>query len=202
MSKVSSVFLCVMVFIIGLSLGIYFSIDRTSETEQDYTKLTEQIQDIVIKEVQAKQSEKYNVEEVNTEAEPRVSPYAKLVVEKFFKKCEHTTVDVMEVPKELINLTENEIKEKYDKWQVKSFSPREISIYREIDANCSSHFVIKENDGYLAIYSEVTDDLIELKERTAIEVTSLREEDRLALEEGIKIYGKMELSSFMEDFNS
>ena len=37
---------------------------------------------------------------------------------------------------------------------------------------------------------------------TEIEYASLKEEDKLAVENGIKIYGKEELSSVIEDFSS
>ena len=37
---------------------------------------------------------------------------------------------------------------------------------------------------------------------TEIDVSLLREEDRIDLSEGIKIYGKEELTSLMEDFES
>ncbi|MBQ9267711.1 MAG: hypothetical protein IJ217_05515 [Clostridia bacterium] len=188
MSKLWAVFLSIVIFALGLSLGLYFSTSNSGENMPSQIELTKQIQDIVIREVQAEQNSKYEVEEAATEAVPRISPYAKLIVEKYYKKCEHTTVDIIDVPKELINFTEEELKEKYDKWEIREFDPKEISIYREIDANCSSHYVIKNSEGYLAVYSEITDDMLELKEKTEIEVASLREEDQLALSDGIKIY--------------
>lgn len=202
MSKILVILFSIIVFIGGLALGIYFSEQNLVPTTPDSETLTKQIQDIVISQVQAEQNEKYNIEEVNAEEKIKISPYAKLVVEKYFKKCKHTTVDIIDVPKELVNLTEEELKQKYNKWEIKSFDNKEISIYREIDANCSSHYVIKNDDGYLAIYSQLTDDIMELKEKTEIEVASLRDEDKKALEAGIKIYGNTELSSFIEDFNS
>ncbi len=202
MSKILGAFLCVAVFAVGLSIGVYFSLGRVQNSVPNTQELTQQIQDIVIKQVQAEQNEKYSTMEVTAEPEIKISPYAKLTVEKYFTKCEHTTVDIIDVPKELINMTEKEFREKYNKWEVKSFDAKDISIYREIDANCSSHFVIKEKDGYLAVYNELTDEIVELKEKTDIEVATLREEDQLAIANGIKIYGEKELSSFIEDFNS
>ncbi len=202
MSRILLILFSVVIFIGGLALGIYFSEQNLAQITPDSEILTKQIQDIVISQVQAEQNAKYNIEEVNAEEKAKISPYAKLVVEKYFKKCKHTTVDIIDVPKELVNLTEGELKQKYNKWEIKSFDNKEISIYREIDANCSSHYVIKDDDGYLAIYSQLTDDIIELKEKTEIEVASLREEDKKALEAGVKIYGNAELSSFIEDFNS
>ena len=202
MSKILIVFLCISVFAIGLSAGIYFAMQSEEEISSDKTELVRQIQDIVIEQVQANQNEKMEVQETDVEASPKISPYAKLIIEKYYTKCGHTTVDIIDIPKELINYTEDEFKEKYDKWDIKSFNPKEISIYRKIDANCSSHFVIKEEEGYLAVFSEIRNDVLELKEKTDIEVASLRDEDKLAVQKGIRVYGKDELSSFLEDFNS
>ena len=96
--------------------------------------------------------------------------------------------EIQETATKRVNQIIEELKEKYDKWEIREFDPKEISIYREIDANCSSHYVIKNSEGYLAVYSEITDDMLELKEKTESEVASLREEDQLALSDGIKIY--------------
>ncbi len=202
MSKVLIALLCITVFISGISLGLFFSINQEHEDENDNSKLVRQIQDIVMEQVQANQTEKYDVKETNSKDQIKISPYAKLIVEKYYKKCGHTTVDIIDVPKELINYTEDEFKKKYDKWEIRSFDTKEISIYREIDANCSSHYVIKENNGYLSVYNEITDDILELKENTDIDVASLRDEDRAIFENGFKIYGKSELLSFLEDFSS
>ncbi len=56
--------------------------------------------------------------------------------------------------------------------------------------------------GYVAVYAELTDEINNLIEKTDIAIETLREEDRNELQEGIKIYGKNELNSFMEDFDS
>ena len=202
MSKLAVALLFITIFVIGLSGGIFFATRQVNSEIPNRVELARQIQDIVIQEVQATQIDKFRAQEANVEVEEKISPYAKLIIEKYYKKCGHTTVDIIDIPKELVNYTENELKEKYDKWEIKDFSSKEISIYREIDANCSSHFVIKDDDGYLAVYNQITDDILELKEKTDIKLSNLRDEDRLAVSNGIRIYGKEELSSLLEDFNS
>lgn len=202
MSKGVTYFLVFIIFIVGISFGMYFSNSINDEPVKNQAKINDSIQDIVIKQVQAENEEKYNdVQEVVAQ-EKKISPYAKLIIEKFFTECKHTTVDIISIPKELINLTESEFAKKYDKWVIKKFEPEEISIYREIDANCSDHFVVKEKEGYIAVYNELSKDILELKEITNIELDSLREEDKIAIEAGISLYGKNELSSFIEDFDS
>lgn len=56
--------------------------------------------------------------------------------------------------------------------------------------------------GYIAVYNELTDEVTNLVKQTEIDVNLLREEDRMDLSKGIRIYGKEELTSLMEDFES
>ena len=95
-----------------------------------------------------------------------------------------------------------EIIEKYENWEIRSFTSKEVSLFREIEANCNDHFVLKEKDGFIAIYNKVTEDNINLKEVTDIDVLNLPSGDIENLKEGIYVYGQDELSSLIEDFNS
>lgn len=201
MSKGFGIFFTVTMFALGISIGLYSNMNATSNNDTQITKL-DSVQDIVTQTVQEEQNTKYDAEEVNNEVEEKVSPYAKITIEKYYSQCGHTTIDIIDVPKELINLTESKLKEKYKGWEMKKFNSREIYLYREIDANCLSHFVIKEKDGYIAVYTVVSDKLTTLKEVTEIELLELREEDQEAIEAGVHIYGQAELQSFIEDFNS
>ena len=133
------------------------------------------LQDVVIR----------NAQEENKNPEPKVietvveetklSPYAKMVIEKKFIKCGHSTVEVIDIPTELINMTEKEIQEKYKNWEIRLFNSNEVSLFREIVANCDDHFVLKEKDGYLAIYKDVTDGTMNLKE--VVGVTEIKTTD-------------------------
>ena len=205
MSKILKSFSLSVIFMIGLSIGMYYGIDKNNEEVLEGKKPTDSVQDVVIKNVQNenKQSgeEINNLEEVNA-FEEKISPYAKMIIEKKFSKCGHTTINVLDIPKELINLTQKELEEKYSGWDIKSFSKDEIRLFRLIEANCEDHFVLKESDGYIAVYNELTEEISNLIEKTEIDVNLLREEDKYDLVNGIRIYGKEELNSLMEDFGS
>ena len=179
---------------------MYYSNNQKDEKVVENKKVIDSIQDVVIKNVQAENKEKETIETISNEE--KISPYAKMIVEKKFAKCGHTTVKTLDVPKEIVNLTKKEIEEKYTGWEVKDFSKEQFTLYRVIEANCDDHFVLKENDGYITVYNELTDEISNLIEKTDIQVESLREEDQNDLQEGIKIYGKSELSSLIEDFSS
>ena len=200
MSKILNAFFTIIVFVVGLSLGMYYSNNQKDEKVVENKKVIDSIQDVVIKNVQAENKEKETIETISNEE--KVSPYAKMIVEKKFAKCGHTTVKTLDVPKEIVNLTKKEIEEKYTGWEVKDFSKEQFTLYRVIEANCDDHFVLKENDGYITVYNELTDEISNLIEKTDIQVESLREEDQNDLQDGIKIYGKSELSSLIEDFSS
>lgn len=200
MSKIIKTFLTISVFVVGVSIGMYYGAISGDEAPVEEKKPIDSVQDVVIKNVQSEKKEE-KLEEVVAQEE-RVSPYAKMAIEKKFSKCGHTTVNILDVPKELVNLTENEIKERYSGWELTSFSEKEFTLYRIIDANCDDHYVLKDEDGYIAVYAELTDNIRNLVEKTEIEVNSLREEDRNDLSKGIRIYGREELTSLMEDFGS
>lgn len=200
MSKILRAFFTIVVFLIGISLGMYYNDTKTDKQVVENKKVIDSIQDVVIKNVQAENKKNETIEIIAKEE--KVSPYAKMIIEKKFLKCGHTTVKTVDVPKELVNLTQKEIEEKYTGWEVKDFSKDEFTLYRTIEANCDDHFVLKENDGYITVYNELTDEISNLIEKTDIQVESLREEDKSELQEGIKIYGKSELSSLIEDFSS
>lgn len=201
-------FLLIIVFIVGLSVGLYTGTNsiENRNLSQNNNGNVEPIQDVVIKKVQGKNEEENNsgeekiVEVVRTEE--KISPYAKLVIKKKFSKCNHTTVSIVDVPKELVNLPRKDLEEKYSGWEIEKFSSDEVILYREIAANCEDHFVLKEKDGNIAIYNETDEDKMNLVEILSVNLDLLSEEDKNNLQEGIKIYGKDELNSLIEDYTS
>lgn len=208
MQKGLGYFLLIVVFIVGVSVGLYTGTNgaenkNISQNSNDYI---EPIQDIVIKKVQEKSKELNSSGEENVvevlKTEEKVSPYAKLVIKKKFLKCNHTTVSIVDVPKELVNLPKRELEEKYSGWKIEKFSPDEVILYREIGANCEDHFVLKEKDGNLAIYNEPDENKMNLIEILSVNLDLLSEEDKSNLQEGIRIYGKDELNSLIEDYTS
>ena len=201
-------FFCLVVMLcsIGSSLGAELnSVGMEKELAQEKKKL-DSMQDIVVQNIQASQNALKNKadEEVKavTSVQKKISPYATLKIEKFYKGCGHTTVNTMEIPKELVNMTEEELQAKYEKWEIRKFEEREIHLYREIDANCSEHFVIKEENGKVTVFTQITNKNLQFKEETDIDFGSLREEDKELIRKGVEIYGQEALSSFIEDFES
>lgn len=132
--------------------------------------------------------------------EEKVSPNATLIIKKHYKECGHTTKDYAEVPQEIVNMKEEEVRAQYPDWQLKGFSADEIVLLKEVAGICNEHFVLREKDGVIAIFLQDADGNETLNEITEISTEYLTEQDRLNLEEGIKAIGKEELNSVLEDF--
>ena len=203
MPKYVKYFLTLVVFILGVSIGTYLGIEKEVKPRENNKKEIIPVQDVVIRNIQDKSEESSGSKVIETVVEEtKLSPYAKMIIEKKFNRCGQTTVDVQQIPIELVNMTEVDIMQKYPEWEIRSFNANEVSLYREIEANCNDHFVLKEKDGFLAIYTNVTEDTINLKEVTDIDISHLPSGDYETLKEGILVYGKDALASLIEDFSS
>lgn len=198
-------FMAIIIFSVGIILGAELNSIGIEKELAEENKKIDSMQDVVIKNVQSNKNElEADDEEVKAVAavETKISPYATLTIEKFFKTCAHTTLETVEIPKELVNMTKEELQAKYEKWYIKKFSDKEVHLYREVDANCSSHFVVKEDAGKVAVFAQIDSKSMQFKKSTNIDFDTLRDEDKELIKEGVELYGEEELSSFIEDFES
>lgn len=223
MSKGIGYFFFLVTFIVGVSVGLYAGMEMNSFDEKipEGTRVSDSVQDLVIKKVQKENASNSN-DDLESSSYPKkledksgddivitvsmneekVAPDAKMVIKKTFSKCKHCTVDITEVPKEIINLSKDELQKKYSGWDIENFSASEIVLGREIDANCEDHYVLKEKNGEIAVYNEITEDKLNLVEVISVDVNLFGEEDLSNLKKGIKVYGEEELSNLIEDYNS
>ena len=137
--------------------------------------------------------------DINSEEE-KISPNATLILKKTYKECGHSIKDYAAIPEELVNLTKEELEEQYKDWKVEKFTPLDITLTKEIEGKCNEHYILKLKDGVIAIYEEKEDESEVLKEMTGISTEYLTENDKMELEKGIKVYGKEELNSMIEDY--
>lgn len=129
-----------------------------------------------------------------------ISPNAVVIQKRYYKGCDHLLRETVEIPEELINQDENSLKEYYSDWKVEQYSPTEIIIYKEFKGICNEHYVIKEHNGVLGIFVENDEKVQEWQEDTEIEVQYLPEEDIEEFEVGVRVVGKMNLITFLEDY--
>lgn len=129
-----------------------------------------------------------------------ISPNASIIFFKYYKLCNHTIQKKEIVSEEMVNLTQSEFKNLYSNWKVTKFTNSEIELYKEFDGHCGEHYLVKSLDGYVAIYYLNENNSTELKEQTDISVKYLALEDMNELENGVILYGKENLNSYIENF--
>ena len=61
--------------------------------------------------------------------------------------------------------------------------------------------MLKEKDGDIGVYNELTEDKMNLIEMLSVNVELLSDEDKKNLQEGIRVYGKDNLSNLIEDYS-
>ena len=132
--------------------------------------------------------------------EEKLASNALLVLKKYYQKCEHTINEYVELPPELVNMTEKEVQAEYPEWEVIGFEKGKLTLYKEFEDGCGEHFKLKIEDGKVVIYIINSDGTESIYEKTNISSEYLTETDLLNMKDGLEIHGKEELNQIIEDF--
>ena len=190
-------FISLVILTVASGIVAYFvtKSNKTPKIADNNNYISEKIEDEC--------TEEY-VEEQNTTAvtsvEERVSANAILILKKYYIQCDHTINEYVELPKELVNLTKEQVQEKYSDWEVIGFEKGKITLYKEFDDVCGEHFKLKIEDGKVVVYTVNNDGTETLYEKTNISSEYLTETDLINMQNGLEIYGKEELNQVIEDF--
>ena len=143
--------------------------------------------------------ELFNIKQTS-EAEEKISPNCKITLKVYYKICNHLIETRKNIEEVEVNLTEEELRERFTDWDIQKFTPNEIVLYKEVNDFCNEHFLLKENDGYIAIYKLDVNENAEILQTTQISTEYLAEEDLEQIRNGIRIYTEKELNKTLEDF--
>ena len=184
------IYLGIILFIISVAVGYFFGNDIFLGINR--IRVTN---DVSKNEVQA------------NEALPTISknikilPNTNLGLKRKHIKCNHISLEFVDLPKELINKTEDEVKTLYKEWKIEEFFENKVILYKEVKGICDEHFYIGLGEEFIEIYRVIDEKENKvLYKKTDVSKNYLTEEDIKKLEEGIKVYGKDILSSVIEDF--
>ena len=142
-----------------------------------------------------------NTQLVTTSQEQeKVSPNCLFIFKIYYKKCEHIVVDKEIASEVMVNKTREDLESIYKDWNIVTFRNDEVLFYKEEEGICKEHYILKELEGCIAIYSLDEEERETLKEKTAIITTYLPEEDVDRLKEGIRVDGTDKLNKALEDY--
>lgn len=186
----------IMVIILGVIIGVFIGNKEAEESNIDKEKVLA----------------KTNIENTNSQIasnaviatssnEEKTTPSTIWETKIVYNDCGHTIEEKGEIPIIYVNLTEKELKEELkNEWDIKNFSKENVSLFKYQHGICKEHYVLKEKDGYIAIYTLDKYGNEHLSEITDISVQYLPELDLQNLKEGIKVIGKEALNEAIEDY--
>ncbi len=202
MKNTGKIIIISVVLAICAGIATYFIVRQNKKSEtipETNTYISEKIEDECTEEYKEEQMANQNTTEVSS-TEEKVAANAILILKKYYTKCDHTINEYVELPKELVNLTKEQVQEKYSDWEVIGFEKGKITLYKEFDDVCGEHFKLKIEDGKVVVYTVNNDGTETLYEKTNISSEYLTETDLLNMQDGLEIYGKEELNQVIEDF--
>ena len=201
MKKIWMIIPIILVILIGIVVGrlIYNNnvklANKNNIIQNEINIVSEKVTDDCTEEYQEVQ------EEIATNSqEEKISPNCLLILKKYYDECNHTINEYVDVPQDLVNGTEEDLKKEYPYWQIEKYSNNEIILYKEFNSNCGQHFVLREDEGKITVYKINENNEEEIYEKTEISVEYLSETDKSKISEGIKVNGIEELNQLLEDF--
>lgn len=135
-----------------------------------------------------------------SETETKVSLNAELVIKKYYKECGHTTEEKRNVANDMVNKTQEEIEKLYPDYKVESFFNNKIVLIKEEEGQCDEHYIVRDENSNIMIYKILSDGKEEIYQNTGISTEYLPETDKISLRDGIKVFGRENLNSIIEDF--
>ena len=184
----------VVLLALGGSIGIHiYNLKNTSNKNSVKAKeLADELKKTLVEEEQ---------NTVSTSSKNiKISHNSIVVKNTLYKICNHEIRQTEAIPVELVNKEEKDIQQYYKDWEIKKYSPTEVVLYREKDEYCDKHYVLRENNGVIAIYKIDDNNKETLRENTQIQTKYLPEIDLIKLKSGIYAIGEEELNSILEDF--
>ena len=201
MKKVWIIGLIIVIIIIGIILGIFIYNNNANNNKQN--SIVENEINIVSEKVTDECTEEYqnSEKEIETDSqEEKISTNCLLTLKKYYEECNHTINEYVDIPQDLVNGTEEDLKNEYPYWQVEKYSSNDIILYKEFNSNCGQHFVLREDNGKITVYKINENNEEEVYENTEISVEYLSETDKIKISEGIRVNGIEELNQLLEDF--
>lgn len=100
----------------------------------------------------------------------------------------------------MVNKKQKEIEELYPDYKIESFDNDKIVLLKEEEGQCDEHYIVKDENSNIVIYKLLVDGTEEIYQNTGISTEYLPETDKISLRDGIKIFGRENLNSLIEDF--
>ncbi|MDD4843653.1 MAG: hypothetical protein PHU31_04905 [Anaerotignum sp.] len=178
--KKKVVLLALAGFFLSLGLGYYLT---AKDQEKQNISTQEQSISVAKKEVTVKKD-------------------GKIIYQYYYTKDAMTKEVEEPVPDFLEGLSREQMQSIYNGWQIVYFSPEKVILRCSVEGKSSEVYLLKEYEGYLAVFMEDIHKKMRLKELTQVPISVLPEPERQELREGIYVLGEENLVRLLSDFTS
>ena len=137
-----------------------------------------------------------NTVKANTQEE-KTSPNCSLTTKTYYPKCGHTKSEYTNLPEEFVNLTQDEIQEKFPQSKIEDFASNAVVLYQEKEGDCGEHYRVKDKEGMVTVYQVLEDGSEKEIETTGITTEYLPETDKINMKNGIQVIAKQKLNKFI-----
>lgn len=199
MNKVITGLICAIVILVGIITAVVIS--KPNESKEQVKEETQLADENILDECTDEYEELQENEMLQTNAqEEKISPNCSFTVRTYYKGCGHITSQYNNIPDELVNKTEEELKEMHPEYLIETFKSNEVVVYIEKEGKCGEHYLVKDLNGTVVIYERLSDGTERLIEETGISTDYLPETDKIQIQEGIEVNGKQELNQLIENY--
>ena len=199
MNKVITGLICTIVILCAIITAVIIS--KPNESQEQVQIETNIADENILDECTDEYEEMQEAEMLETDAqEEKISPNCSFTIRTYYKGCGHITSQYNNIPEELVNKTEKELKEIYPEYMVKTFKSNEVVVYIEKEGECGEHYLVKDLNGIVVIYERLDDGTEKLLVETSISTDYLPETDKMQMQEGIEVNGRQELNQLIEDY--
>ena len=135
-----------------------------------------------------------------------VSEQTKLILKTYYMQTRDTAVKEEKLPLDLIGSSMDELddylRNNYAEWDIRECSKNRVELYRTVNGASPGHFIVRERNGYIAVYQldEYGNEI--LYKQTDISVEFLGDIDRKKLKEGIIVKGTSGVEQILQDYSS
>lgn len=198
MKKYTIIAIIIVGVLMGFLTGIYlYKINKIDKDEKDIIAETIEDECTAIGQLDDEGFEEFI--KTNSEEE-KTSPNCVITLKIYHEACEHLIETRQSIEEAEVNMTEEELKERFKDWEVQKFTPTEIVLYKEVEEFCNEHYLLKDENGYITIYRLDENEKAEFFNTTEISTEYLTPEDLDKIKDGIKVYTDKELNKTLEDF--
>ena len=136
---------------------------------------TESNDEIIVAKNSINEIEKNNINTINAETietnvqEEKISLNTVIKQIIYYNNCNHQVENKISNIEKYVNMNRERFQKEFPGWEIKEFNKNNVILYKEEEDFCNEHFLVKDEDGYITIYTINNEEqILEILDKTDI----------------------------------